>query len=55
MGNYKNRQYTLRIDEDLMTKMRIIAERESRSLNMQLEKVAKEHIERYEKENGMIK
>ena len=43
----------LRIDEDIHGKMKLIAERERRSLNAQIEYVLEEYIERYTNERGL--
>ncbi len=44
----------LRLDEKAHSKLKIIAEKELRSLNAQLEYFIKLGIESYEKENGTI-
>lgn len=54
MGKYKNKAYTLRLDEEIMTKIRAIAENEDRPLSKQFERIAREYIENYEKKNGCI-
>lgn len=54
MGNYKNKTYPLRIDENVLNKVRTIAEKEKRSANMQIEKILAEYIDGYEKTNGNI-
>ena len=54
MGNYKNRTYPLRIDDELMKKVKIIAEKEDRPISKQLERIIKQYVEQYEKENGRI-
>ena len=54
MGTYKNKTYPLRLDNDLMTKVKIIAEKEDRPVSKQLERIIKQYIEQYEKENGRI-
>ena len=43
----------LRLDEDIHSGMKRIAERERRSLNAQIEYVLEEYIERYTKERGI--
>ena len=47
-------QYTIRIDERLIEKTRIIAGEQIRSLNNQFEFFIAKGIEVYEKENGEI-
>ncbi len=44
----------LRLDEKAHSKLKIIAEKELRSLNSQLEYFIKQGIESYEKEFGVI-
>lgn len=44
----------IRIDEKLHAKTKIIAQKESRNLNSQIEYFIKKGIEQYEKENGEI-
>ena len=44
----------LRLDEKAHSKLKIIAEKELRSLNSQLEYFIKQGIENYEKEFGII-
>ena len=44
----------LRLDEKAHSKLKIIAEKELRSLNSQLEYFIKQGIENYEKEFGVI-
>lgn len=54
MGTYKNKTYNLRIDNELMGKVRKIAESEDRPISKQLERIIKEYVENYEKKNGLI-
>lgn len=54
MGNYKNKAYPLRIDNDLMQKMKKIAEKEDRPLNRQIERIVKEFVKKYEDQHGEI-
>lgn len=46
--------YTLRIDEEIHEKMKVVSKEQMRSLNSQLEYVMKEFIKKYEKEHGEI-
>lgn len=55
MGNYKNKPYTLRIDNELMDKIRTIAIAEDRPVSKQLERMLKEQVKQYESEHGNIK
>ena len=54
MGTYKNKTYPLRIDNSLMDKIRIIAEKEDRKINQQIERMLRIEVQNYEKENGAI-
>ncbi len=54
MGTYKNKTYPLRIDNNLMDKIRIIAEKEDRKINQQIERMLRIAVQSYEKENGAI-
>lgn len=42
--------YTLRIDEDLYEKLRIVAAENSRSINKEIEHIIKIHVENFWKE-----
>ena len=46
--------FPLRPDDDLREKLRYIAEKNSRSLNKEIEFLVKKHVEAYEKEHGAI-
>lgn len=48
-GKYKNKAYPLRIDENIMNKLREIAEQESRTLNKQIEYILRQWLEDKEK------
>lgn len=54
MGEYKNKAYSLRLDNELMDKVRIIASKEDRPLSKQLERIVRTYIEQYEQSNGAI-
>lgn len=54
MGKYKNKAYSLRIDDELMKKVKMIAEAEDRPISKQLERIIKQYVEQYEKEHGRI-
>lgn len=54
MPNYKNKTYPLRIDNELQTKIRIIAQKEDRPISKQYEKIVREYIKAYEEEHGEI-
>lgn len=54
MGKYKNKAYTLRLDNELMDKVRKVAEKEHRKISDQLEMIIADYIEKYESKNGNI-
>ena len=54
MPDYK-RKFTLRIDEDIMSKIDIIAGKNKRSINAHIEFILEKHVEEYEKQNGEAK
>lgn len=54
MGEYKNKTYPLRLDNNLMDKLRKLAEQEDRPLSKQIERIAREYIQAYEQEHGEI-
>lgn len=54
MGKYKNKAYSLRIDENLMKKVKLIAEQEDRPVSKQLERIIRLYVEEYEKEHGRV-
>lgn len=47
-------QFTLRLNENIHDKIKIIAERNRRSLTMQIEFVIEQYIKDYETKNGKI-
>ena len=51
MGKYKNKSYSLRIENELMNKVKALADRPT---NKQIERILREYIKRYEEENGTI-
>lgn len=46
--------FSLRLPEELMKKLRIVADKNRRSLNKQIEFLVAQYIAEYEKENGPI-
>ncbi len=54
MGKYKNKAYSLRIDNELMEKVKIIAEDEDRPISKQLERIIRQYIDQYEEKHGKI-
>ncbi len=54
MDRHKHLQYTLRIPEDLIDKLKYIAEYNARSANREIELLVRRHIAAFEKENGVI-
>ena len=53
MKNYQT-NYPLRLDEELMEKLKIVSSKNSRSVNRQIEYLVACCISQYEKENGAI-
>lgn len=53
MKNYQT-NYPLRLDENLMEKLKVVSAKNSRSVNRQIEFLVACCIEQYEKENGTI-
>lgn len=47
-------QFTIRIDPLLLRKIRYVAEYNARSANREVEMLIRNHIETFEKENGVI-
>lgn len=45
------KQYPLKIDEEILEKLKIIAEKNFRSLNKEIEYIIFNHIENFEKNN----
>lgn len=46
--------FLLRLSPDTLEKLRLIAQKNSRSINKELEYLVNRHIEAYEKEHGEI-
>ena len=55
MGKYKNKAYPLRIDGTIMDKLEIIANKNSRSKNKEIEFALKRYVDVYEAQHGEIK
>lgn len=53
-GNYRNPQYTLRIPEELLDKLKYIAEYNGRSANREIEQLVRTHVARFEQKHGAI-
>ncbi|MGN1123037.1 MAG: Arc family DNA-binding protein [Eubacterium sp.] len=47
-------RFTLRVERELMDKLKYIAEYNARSSNRELEMLIKNHIRKFEKEHGEI-
>ena len=47
--------FSVRIEKDVMDKMRILAKENGRSLNKQIEFAVKQYLKTYEAENGEVK
>jgi len=45
----------IRLDDDLFEKIKIIAEKEYRTMNAQMEFFLQKDVEQYEKEHGVIR
>lgn len=54
MGKNKVKAYPLRLDEELMDKVRKIAEIEDRKISDQLTRIIREYVNNYESKNGSI-
>lgn len=54
MGKYKNKTFTLRIENTLQDKVKIIAQKEDRPITSQYEKIVREYIQTYESVHGPI-
>ena len=50
----KIKDFSLRIDEDLLKKLHYVADYEGRSANMEIKQLVKKHIASFEKEHGKI-
>jgi hypothetical protein len=48
-------QFTIRIDPILLRKIRYVAECSDRSANKEVERLIREHVAKFERENGKIK
>lgn len=48
-------RYTFRVEEETIEKLRFIADNNFRTVNKELEKLVKDHIAKYEMQNGEIK
>ena len=54
MGEYKNKAYNLRLEPDMMAKVRFIADEAERPLSNQFKIIIRDYLERYEAEHGAI-
>lgn len=46
-GKYKNKTYPLRIDDEIMSQLKIIAKNEDRTLNKQIERILRQWLQNY--------
>lgn len=46
--------YSLRLEPETMAKLKVVAKRNGRSVNKEIEIMAQEHIAAYEEKNGPI-
>ncbi|MEM1485014.1 Arc family DNA-binding protein [Oscillospiraceae bacterium PP1C4] len=53
MANYYP-PFSLRISEDLLDKIKVIAHENGRSANKEIEHVLKEYVKAYEQDNGKL-
>jgi len=53
-GKYRNPMYPLRIDSELMAKLKYIANESSRSANKEIEQLIIKHVKEYEADFGVI-
>ena len=53
MGQQEN-PYPLRLERDVMSKLRVVAKENGRSINQEIEICLKRYLEAYEKEHGAI-
>lgn len=54
MGEYKNKTYPLRIDNNLRLKIEYIANLEDRSIKQQYERIIKNYLSEYETNHGEL-
>ena len=54
MGVHTNKAYSLRLDNELMDKIKKIAEKEDRPLSKQFERIIRQFVDEYEQKNGNI-
>lgn len=54
MGQYKNKTYPLRLENELMEKIKTIANTEDRPVSKQIERMLREQVDKYENEHGTI-
>lgn len=47
--------FSVRIEKDVMNKMRVLAKENGRSLNKQIEFAVKQYLKTYEKKHGEVK
>lgn len=48
-------RFTLRVEESILDRLKLIADKSHRSVNAQIEYVLEQFIQEYEKEKGSIK
>lgn len=53
-GKHKNPQYGLRVPEDLLDKLKYIAEYNGRSANREIEQLIRVHVAKFEHKHGEI-
>ena len=51
---FRSPQFTIRIDPELLKKLRYVAEYNARSANREVEVLIREHVAQFEKDHGKI-
>ncbi len=54
MGTHRSKAYPLRLDDELMGKVKRIAEEEDRPISKQLERIIRQYVDQYEREHGKL-
>lgn len=54
MGKNLVKAYPLRLDEELMEKLKVVAKQEDRTVREQITKIVREYLNNYESKNGNI-
>lgn len=54
MGKNLVKAYPLRLEEELMEKLKVVAKKEDRTVREQITKIVREYLNNYESKNGNI-